>query len=87
MTDIQNPLVKNNWNNLSTFLENINSLYDTFEYSETMLKNQRLEAQREYNTFIKPYKKEGTGEVIVPKDKERVFQHIKRRPQMILQPS
>lgn len=81
MTEIQNPFVQANWNNLSTFLENINSLYDTFEYSETMLKNQRLEAQKEYNTFIKPYKQEGTVDITVPKDKERQYQHLQRRLQ------
>lgn len=82
MADIQNPLVQDNWDNLSSFLENINCLYDTFEYSETMLKNQRLEALKELNAFLKPYaKKDGSSKPDIPRSEERTLLHLERKLQ------
>ena len=82
MADIKNPLVQNNWDNLSSFLENINCLYDTFEYSETMLKNQRLEALKELNAFLKPYaKKDGSAKPDIPRNEERTYLHLERKLQ------
>ena len=74
MEEIMNPHVKANWESLKTFLENINCLYDSFEYSENMLRIQNIDARREYNSFIKPFLiKGGDGpvQVSIPADKEK----------------
>lgn len=82
MEEIMNPHVKANWESLKTFLENINCLYDSFEYSENMLRIQNIDARREYNSFIKPFLiKGGDGpvQVSIPADKEKQHQHLKRK--------
>lgn len=82
MDDITNPFVKANWESLSTFIENINGLYESFDYSENTLRSQKIDAQREYNTFMKPYlTKAGDGalKAIIPPDKEKQFLHLDRK--------
>ena len=53
MEEIKNAYVKAVWESLKAFIENINCLYDSFEYSENMLRSQKIEAQREYKAFLK----------------------------------
>jgi len=82
MEDIKNPYVKANWESLKTFLENINCLYDSFEYSENMLRSQNIEARREYNSFIRPFLvKVGDSPVqaSIPTEKEKQHQHLNRK--------
>lgn len=82
MEDLKNPFVKANWHSLKSFLENINCLYDSFEYSENTLRSQKIEAQKEYNAFIKPYLVKGCDDSVpfrIPADKEKQFQHVERK--------
>ena len=88
MDEIKNPYVNSIWKALNAFIENIKSLYDSFEYSEIMLRSQKLEAQKEYNAFVKPYLsvRPGDGPVlrttpIIPKEKEKQFLHVERKLQ------
>lgn len=84
MDDIKNQYVKTIWDSLSTFIENIKCLYDSFEYSENTLRSQKVEAQKEYNNFVKPFQTkdaDGTINTTIPKDKERQFQHVERKLQ------
>ena len=53
MEEIKNAYVKAVWESLKAFIENINCLYDSFEYSENMLRSQKIEAQREYKACLK----------------------------------
>lgn len=82
MEDITNPHVKAIWESLKVFLENINGLYESFEYSENTLRSQKIEAQREYYSFFKKNKiqlpEEGENPS-VPAGKERQFQHVERK--------
>lgn len=88
MGEINNAHVNSIWKALNAFIENIKSLYDSFEYSEMMLRSQKLEAQKEYNAFVKPYLavRPGDGPVLrptpnIPNDKEKQFQHVERKLQ------
>ena len=42
----KNPLIKENLEALSSFIENINCLYETFQYSELMLKQQKRDCNK-----------------------------------------
>lgn len=82
MEDITNAHVKAIWESLRAFIENINGLYDSFEYSENALRSQKIEAQREYNKFVKSYQAKVTGGAVqpnIPASKERQFQHAERK--------
>ena len=82
MDEIKNKYVKAIWDSLKAFIENINCLYDSFEYSEGMLRSQKIEAQKEYNAFMKTLPvKPGDGPVkyVIPVGKERQHQHLERK--------
>ena len=82
MEEISNPHVKAIWQSLKVFIENINGLYDSFEYSENTLRSQKIEAQREYKKFLKDnrIKTPEEGETpAVPAGKERQYQHLERK--------
>lgn len=82
MENISNLHVKDIWNSLKAFLENINGLYDSFEYSENTLRSQKIEAQREYNDFLKKnkIKVQADGvQPIIPAGKERQYLHVERK--------
>lgn len=82
MEDITNPFVKAIWESQKVFLENINCLSDSFEYSENMLRQQNIAAQREYNIFIKPFVSkgaDGTVTTTIPARKEKEYQHLRRK--------
>lgn len=82
MDEFKNPHVNGIWEALNAFIENIKCLYDSFDYSETMLRSQKLDAQKELNTFNKLFQQKGEDgqtKVVVPKDKEKQHQHLERR--------
>lgn len=82
MEEIKNQYVKAIWESLKAFIENINCLYDSFEYSETMLRSQKIEAQKEYNAFMKtlPVRPgDGPVKLVIPADKERLHQYLERK--------
>lgn len=82
MEEIKNQYVKAIWESLKAFIENINCLYDSFEYSESMLRSQKIEAQKEYNAFIKTLTVkagDGTAKIIIPAEKERQHLHLERK--------
>ena len=82
MEEINNPYVKSIWESLKAFIENINCLYDSFEYSEGMLRSQKIEAQKEYNAFVKEHTVkagDGPAKLVIPADKERQHQHLERK--------
>lgn len=82
MDEIKNKYVKAIWDSLKAFIENINCLYDSFEYSEGMLRSQKIEAQKEYNAFMKTLPvRPGDGPVkfVIPAGKERQHQHLERK--------
>lgn len=82
MDEIKNKYVKAIWVSLKAFIENINCLYDSFEYSEGMLRSQKIEAQKEYNAFMKtlPVRPgDGPVKLVIPAGKERQHQHLERK--------
>lgn len=82
MDEIKNKYVKAIWDSLKAFIENINCLYDSFEYSEGMLRSQKIEAQKEYNAFMKtlPVRPgDGPVKLVIPAGKERQRQHLERK--------
>jgi len=82
MDEIKNKYVKAIWDSLKAFIENINCLYDSFEYSEGMLRSQKIEAQKEYNAFMKtlPVRPgDGPVKIVIPAGKERQHQHLERK--------
>ena len=82
MDEIKNKYVKAIWDSLKAFIENINCLYDSFEYSEGMLRSQKIEAQKEYNAFMKtlPVRPgDGPVKLVIPAGKERQYQHLERK--------
>ncbi len=82
MDEIKNKYVKAIWDSLKAFIENINCLYDSFEYSEGMLRSQKIEAQKEYNAFMKtlPVRPgDGPVKLVIPAGKERQHQHLERK--------
>lgn len=82
MDEIKNKYVKAIWDSLKAFIENINCLYDSFEYSEGMLRSQKIEAQKEYNAFMKtlPVRPgDGPVKLVIPAGKERQLQHLERK--------
>lgn len=82
MEEINNPYVKSIWESLKAFIENINCLYDSFEYSEGMLRSQKIEAQKEYHAFMKQLPVtpgDGPVKLVIPADKERQHQRLERK--------
>lgn len=82
MNEITNQHVKAIWNSQKVFLENINGLYDSFEYSDNTLRNQKIEAQREYNNFLKKNKikiQEDGARPIIPVGMERQYLRVERK--------
>ena len=84
MDEFKNPHVNGIWEALNAFIENIRCLYDSFDYSETMLRSQKLEAQKEYKAFVKQYQvkeADGSVKITIPFDKEKQHQHLERKLQ------
>ena len=82
MEEIKNAYVKAVWESLKAFIENINCLYDSFEYSENMLRSQKIEAQREYKAFLKklPVRPgDGPVKLVIPAGREKEHQHLERK--------
>lgn len=73
-------LIEENYNILCTYLENIKSLYETFEFSEITLKALRQNATKELDDFISQHGKEkevdGSTIVTIPVEKGRAFNRI-----------
>lgn len=61
-----NPYLQEISDNLNKFIENINCLRETYEYSERTLLSQKKEAEKHYNDFIKAFINEETGELDIP---------------------
>lgn len=61
-----NPYLQEISDNLNKFIENINCLRETYEYSERTLISQKKEAEKHYNDFVKAFINEETGELDIP---------------------
>lgn len=82
MEEIKNKYVEAIWESLKAFIENINCLYDSFEYSENMLRSQKIDAQKEYNAFLKSLTVrpgDGPAKLVIPAGKEKQHQHLERK--------
>lgn len=80
---IGESLIEENYRILTSYLENIKSLYETFEYSEITLKSQKTDAFKEMSDFIKKYGKEkeedGNTIITIPIGKGRFFSKIDQK--------
>lgn len=76
----KNPYLEEMADNLTMFIENINCLRETYEYSEQTLWMQKKEADRQFDELIKnfPLNTE-TGEMAIPNRHWREFQKKERR--------
>lgn len=75
-----NPYLEEIGDNLTVFIENINCLRETYEYSEQTLWMQKKEASKQFQDLIKnfPIDKD-SGEIDIPNRHWREFQKKERR--------
>lgn len=73
--------IQENLDNLNSFTENINCLYETFEFSEITLRMQRQRAHSEFDSFCIQYKQEEDGQetIQLPRDKVREFLKLHKK--------
>ena len=76
-----NQYIQEIWDNLNMFIENINCLRETFNYSEGMLNQQKQNADKAYADFIEVYKRNNENEPFlnIPNDKLRNFKKFEKR--------
>lgn len=77
-------LIEENYRILSSYLENIKSLYETFEYSEVTLSLLRKKSTQELDDFCKENgkeEKEEDGKTVycIPVDKIRAFKRLEQK--------
>ena len=75
-----NQFIQEISDNLNMFIENINCLRETFNYSEGMLNQQKQNADKAYTDFIEKYTKGNENEPFlnIPNDKWRVFKKFEK---------
>lgn len=73
-------IIEENYRILTSYLENIKSLFETFEFSENNLRLLTKNAYKELDDFIEQYgtKKEVDGKIVIslPQDKRREFNKL-----------
>lgn len=78
--DIINPLLQDNFDNLSLFLDRLNCLNETFDYNELMLNAHQKKVQKKWDNFIKDNGgTDANGKIFVPEVKRRAFKTIERQ--------
>lgn len=68
--------------NLDNFIENINCLRESFNYSEVMLRQQKISALNAYNKFINSYlvqDENGNKSSVIPNEKLREFHKLRKK--------
>lgn len=77
-----NPFIQEISDNLNMFIDNINCLHETFDYSEGMLKQQQQKAYKTYAEFVAPYKcenEDGSFVLNIPNERLRNFKKIESK--------
>lgn len=77
-----NPLLQEVKDNLTSFIENINCIHETYAYSEIMLYEQHKKAQKNYDDFIKTFRKEIESHheyVYIPDNKYRQYSKLQKK--------
>lgn len=79
---IKNPFIQENLNALSSFIENINCLYETFRYSELMLKQQKIDCNKAIQKKLEEWGIDTSGdthEIEISSDKAREVNRLIKR--------
>ena len=74
-----NPILEEVVGNLDSFIENINCLRETYDFSKGMLNQQLLSASKNYESFIAPFNSsEENGKILldVPLEKIKEFKKL-----------
>lgn len=77
-----NPILEEVVGNLDSFIENINCLRETYDFSKGMLNQQLLSASKNYESFIAPFNSsEENGKILldVPLEKIKEFKKLFKR--------
>lgn len=77
-----NPLLQEVKDNLTSFIENINCIHETYAYSEIMLYEQHKKAQKNYDDFVKTFRKEIESHheyVYIPDNKYRQYSKLQKK--------
>lgn len=74
-----NPILQDNFDNLSLFLDRLNCLNEIFSYNELMLNAHQKSVQKKWDNFIKDNGgTDANGKLVVPDSKQRAFKTIER---------
>lgn len=68
--------------NLDNFIENLNCLRESFNYSEVMLRQQKISASNAYNRFVEScfiQDENGNKSNAIPNEKLKVFQKLRKK--------
>lgn len=68
--------------NLENFIENLNCLRESFNYSEVMLRQQKISTLNAYNKFINSYlvqDENGNKSSVIPNEKLREFHKLRKK--------
>ena len=76
-----NPLLQDLFDNLEQFCNNLDSLYETFEFSFVMLKEQVEQRTKDYNEFVGGYTFDGE-DYDIPENQWREYYEIGRKKDM-----
>lgn len=78
--NIINPLLQENFDNLSQFLDRLNCLNEIFDYNELMLNVHQRTVQAAWDKFIEENGgPDESGKIVVPEAKQRAFKTIERK--------
>ena len=68
-----NPILEEVVGNLDSFIENINCLRETYDFSKGMLNQQLLSASKNYESFIAPFNSsEENGKILLDVTLEKI---------------
>lgn len=77
--NIINPLLQENFDNLSQFLDRLKCLNEIFAYNEVMLNIHQRNMQKKWDEFIKENGgPDASGKIVVPDAKQRTYKSIER---------
>jgi|GEM_PF-2010765 len=68
--------------NLDNFIENINCLRESFNYSDIMLRQQKISSLNAYNKFVTTYRVQDENEnksIVIPNEKLREFHKLSKK--------
>lgn len=77
-----NPILEEVVGNLNSFIENINCLRETYDFSKGMLNQQLQSASKNYENFIASFSKSdenGKNQIDVPNDKIKEYNKLNKR--------